>query len=147
MADEYFYLKFGIPRGPFSWPEFVELAKNRKVTSKTKCIVNDTPSVAATVLFGKHWPQIDKIQQAANEAERRLLDEKRAKRIAERQAKKEKSEKKKVAKKHLADRQMEIAALKKQVTAKPSLLAQSANTSAPTQTIEYTNGMQIPSFA
>ena len=93
MADEYFYFKLGIPRGPFSWAEFVELAKNRKITSKTSCIVNDNPSILAPELFGKHWTQIAAIQEAAIQAEN-------AEREAERQERNRQQELKRLEQKN-----------------------------------------------
>jgi hypothetical protein len=34
---EYFYLKLGVPRGPFTEQEFVELAKKGKIKASTSC--------------------------------------------------------------------------------------------------------------
>jgi hypothetical protein len=64
---EYFYLKLGVPRGPFTEQEFVELAKKGKIKASTSCIRNDEPSKPANVFFGKSWDKIEAFRKAAKD--------------------------------------------------------------------------------
>lgn len=62
IGKEFFYLAWGVPKGPFTWEQFFDLAKNGKIKANTSCILNDTPSRPAKEFFGKNWDQIQEIQ-------------------------------------------------------------------------------------
>ena len=76
MADnnQYFYLKMGIPRGPFTRDEFIQLAIEGKIKRNTSCIRNDDPSQPANVFFGNAW---GKIQTTIEQKKQKAIDEKR----------------------------------------------------------------------
>ena len=62
--NQFFYMSLGIPRGPFSWDQFVELAKGGRIKSNTACILNDNPSQPALQFFGENWQKIQDYRQS-----------------------------------------------------------------------------------
>ncbi len=97
--NQYFYLKMGIPRGPFSWHEFVQLAKNEKIKAKTACIRNDELSRPASIFFGENWNKIASLIENKNQ---QVLD----KRQKDREELKREREQRKLE--SLAEHQQEI---------------------------------------
>lgn len=73
--NEYFYLRLGIPRGPYTRNQFIQLAIDGKIKAKTSCIRNDDASLPASIFFGANWNKIETIisqkrQQADNEKQK-----------------------------------------------------------------------------
>lgn len=66
--NQYFYFKLGIPKGPFTKKEFISLAESGKIGPKTKCILNDNPSMPAKEFFGALWVKISNVVDAKEES-------------------------------------------------------------------------------
>jgi membrane protein YdbS with pleckstrin-like domain len=89
MSDhQFFYMKMGMPKGPFTQRQFIELAKQGKIKATTDCIRNDEPSRPAQQFFGTMWPQIEAYRQKLADQEAARKADEHERRVAEKEARK-----------------------------------------------------------
>jgi membrane protein YdbS with pleckstrin-like domain len=111
---EYFYLKLGVPRGPFTEQEFVELAKKGKIKASTSCIRNDEPSKPANVFFGKSWDKIEAFRKAAKDkAVNAKAELKKRKEVEKQKNSEERQQRKEITQKAVLERKNAIRVKKK----------------------------------
>lgn len=102
---EYFYLKLGVPRGPFTEQQFVDLAKEGKIKASTSCIRNEEPSKPANAFFGKSWAKIEVVRKTAeDQAAKAKAELKRHKEVEKQKNSEERQRRKEITQKAVLER-------------------------------------------